>query len=496
MTLSALLADRAGKSRTDTFIKCGSEKLSYGEADSRVTACAAGLSSLGLTQGGRAAILMENCPEYIISYFAILRAGGVAVPLNTFLTPDEITYILNDAGCQLLIYDRAFAGHAEKVAPQVPGLKPVITDEIPGGEVALKGGTDDGPAVFLYTSGTTGFPKGAMLSHANLLSNAAASADALAVTDRDRFLVFLPLFHSFTFTACVLVPLYSGARIVLLRSVKPFSRVVKSIVRDRITLLAGVPAVYNILSRKKLPFYIKYVLKIILNLRACISGAAALPEDTLRNFEERFRVPLIEGYGLTEASPVVAVNPLKGQRKPGSVGLPLPGVEVIVVDDAGERLPAGSTGELLVRGPNVMQGYYNLKKESEEALKGGWLHTGDMARLDEEGYLFIVDRKKDLIIVDGMNVYPREVEDKVMRHPSVEECAMVGIADGKGSETPVLFVKTKEGFPVAENDIFNHLRGHVARYKMPRRILFIDEFPKTATGKIRKPELRKRTITG
>ncbi|UCD34580.1 MAG: long-chain fatty acid--CoA ligase [Nitrospiraceae bacterium] len=496
MTLSTLLSYRAGKSRTTTLIKFGSERLSYQEVDNRVTLCTGGLISLGLKRGGRVAILMENCPEYIVSYFAILRAGGIAVPVNTFLTPDEISYILNDAGCEILIHDDAFAYHAKKIRSALQRLKPVVFDAIPRREAEERGASEGGLAVLLYTSGTTGFPKGAMLTHGNLLSNAEASASALEVTYRDRFLVFLPLFHSFTFTACVLVPLCSGASVVLLKSVKPFSLVVKSIIRDRITLLAGVPTVYNILSRKRMPFYMKYVLKIILNLRACISGAAALPEDTLRNFEERFRVPLIEGYGLTEASPVVAVNPLRGPRKPASVGLPLPGIEVSIIDEEGNTLGAGDTGELLVKGPNVMQGYYNLKEETEAALKGGWLHTGDMARMDDDGYLFIVDRKKDLIIVDGMNVYPRQVEDMVMKHPSVEECAMVGIPDGRGSETPVLFIKTREGVHAEEDEILRHLRGHVARFKMPRRIFSIDEFPKTATGKIRKPELRKWSITG
>jgi long-chain acyl-CoA synthetase len=228
-----------------------------------------------------------------------------------------------------------------------------------------------------------------------------------------------------------------------------------------------------------------------MNIRACISGAAALPEDTFHAFQKRFKVPLIEGYGLTEASPVVSVNPLNGIRKPSSVGPPLPGIEVAIVGEDGKRMPPGEIGELIVRGYNVMKGYFNKKEETEAVLKDGWLYTGDMAKIDEDGYIYIVDRKKDLIIIDGMNIYPREVEDVVSRHPSVEECALVGIPDGKGSEISILFVKKKKDIIIDEGEIRNYLKGRIARFKIPRRIVFVKEFSKTATGKIKKTELRK-----
>ena len=216
-----------------------------------------------------------------------------------------------------------------------------------------------------------------------------------------------------------------------------------------------------------------------------------MPEKTIHEFEKKFKVPLIEGYGLTEASPVVAVNPLHGVRKPASVGPPVAGVEVAIVGDDGKRMSVGETGELIVKGGNVMKGYFNKEKETREVLKEEWLYTGDMARIDDDGYIFIVDRKKDLIIVDGMNIYPRQVEDIVLQHESVEECAMVGIPDGRGSEITILFIKKKEGVNVDEGDMRNYLRDRMARYKIPRRIIIIDEFPKTATGKIKKAELRK-----
>lgn len=437
---------------------------------------------------------MENCPEYIITYFAILRAGGITVPLNTFLTPDEISYILRDAGTKILIYSDSFSSHIEKIKGSVPGLTALKFDDIPREETTPSNLFDSDVAVFLYTSGTTGFPKGAMLTHTNLVSNAEASVKALQVTQRDRFLLFLPLFHSFAFTACVLVPIYSGASIILLKSVKPFSNVIKSIIRHRITLIAGVPTIYNILARKRIPVLMRYLLKLLLNIRACISGAAALPADTLSAFESRFKVPLIEGYGLTEASPVVAVNPLKGTRKPSSVGFPVPGVETAIMGEDGKKAPTGMVGELIVKGPNIMKGYFNKEEETWAVLKDGWLYTGDMAKIDEDGYIYIVDRKKDIIIVDGMNIYPREVEDIIMRLDSIEECAMVGIPDGKGSEMPLLFIKKKEDSVIEEAEILSSLKGRIAPFKIPRKILFIDEFPKTATGKIKKTELRKRQV--
>jgi long-chain acyl-CoA synthetase len=274
-------------------------------------------------------------------------------------------------------------------------------------------------------------------------------------------------------------------------SVKPFSNVLHSIVRDRITLFVAVPTVYTILSKKDLSFLAKLAMKLLVKIRLCVSGAAALPEATLLGFEERFKIPLVEGYGLTEASPVVSVNPLRGVRKPMSVGLPIPGVQVSILGDDGSVLPPGEVGELAVKGPNVMKGYFNREKETHAVIKDGWLFTGDMARVDSEGYIFIVDRKKDLIIVDGMNIYPREVEDFVGHHPSVEECAMVGIPESKGTEITCLFIKREENTSVDDKEIRDFLKGNVAQFKIPKRIRFIEEFPKTATGKIKKPELRK-----
>ena len=507
MTLSALLSKRAEEHPRKIFIRFEKKKLSYSEADEKISLIAGGLKKLGLNAGDRTAILMENCPEYIISYFAILRAGGIVVPINTFLTASEVSYILKDCGCRMLIYGEKFSSHAGEIKNDIPDIRILMFDEIlkisrsniiknPPIHPLTKGGKggffdEEETAVILYTSGTTGFPKGAMLTHKNLLSNAEACIKIMNLTAKDRVLLFLPLFHAFTFTVCVIVPVFAGACIVLLPSVKPFSRVIKSIFKDRITLFVAVPAIYNILARKRLPFFLKHLLKYFLKIRTCVSGAAALPEETLNTFEKRFNLPLLEGYGLTEASPVVSVNPLHGVRKAGSVGPPLPGIEVITAGDDGSFLEKGAIGELAVKGPNVMKGYFNKREETGAVLNNGWLYTGDIARIDEDGYIYIVDRKKDLIIIDGMNVYPREVEDIVLKNQAVEECAMVGIPDGRGSEIPLLYIKKRDGAVLNENELRGFLKGKAAHFKMPRRIIFIEEFPKTATGKIKKTGLRK-----
>lgn len=491
MTLSMLLSEKAASIPDRTCIRFRNRKITYAKIDRLVSRAAGGLRTLGLRVNERVAILMDNCPEYVIAYFAILRAGGIAVPINSFLVPEEISYILNDSGCRILIYSSRFLPYLEKLKRSVAGLTVTDFDGIGKEEKEPYKGEEDDVAVMLYTSGTTGFPKGVMLTHKNLLSNAEACRKAMHIVQKDRILLFLPLFHSFSFTVCVILPVYAGAQIVLLESVRPFSRIIKSVFKERITLFVAVPTVYTILVRKKMPPLMRFFLRFLLNIRACVSGASSLPAETMHAFEKRLGLPLIEGYGLTEASPVVSVNPLKGVRKPSSVGRPLPGIEAVVVGEDGKRLPNGEVGELIVKGPNVMKGYYNRKDETDAVIKDGWLYTGDLAKIDNDGYIYIVDRKKDLIIVDGMNVYPKEVEDLVMKHPSVEDCAMVGIPDGKGSEIMVLFIKKKESASVEENEIRKRVKERFAPFKVPRRIIFIDEFPKTATGKIKKTELRK-----
>jgi long-chain acyl-CoA synthetase len=490
LTLSVLLSEQAKKYPKKTCIKFENRKISYSEINELVNLGAGGFIAAGLKPRDRAAILMDNCPEYIVAYFSILRAGGIAVPVNTFLTADEIRYILKDSGCKVLVYSDTFSSRIEHIRKNMPEVNALTFRELPESHGRFESGEDSETAVLLYTSGTTGFPKGVMLTNRNLRTNAEACMKVMRLSARDRILLFLPLFHAFSFTVCVILPVLSGATIVLLKSVKPFSKIIKSVIRDRITFFVAVPTVYTILSKKKMNAFVRYVFRFFIAIKACISGASALPESTIHEFEKKFRLPLIEGYGLTEASPVVAVNPLYGERKCASVGPPVPGVKAALVGDDGGRMPVGESGELVVSGDNVMKGYYNKPEETGEVLRAGWLYTGDVARIDEDGYIYIIDRKKDLIIVGGMNIYPREVEEVVIQEQAVEECAMVGIPDGRGSEITALFVKKKEHAIIDDDRIRKLMKGSVAPYKIPKRIVLIEEFPKTATGKIKKNELR------
>jgi long-chain acyl-CoA synthetase len=338
-------------------------------------------------------------------------------------------------------------------------------------------------ALIIYTSGTTGHPKGAMLSHANVLSNVASCKVELLAVGEDRFVVLLPMFHSFMLTVGVLLPMLIGGSIVLIKTLHPPKNVIQEIIQHRATLLPAVPQFFRALAQCPLPAESP--------LRLCISGGAPLPAETLREFTARFPIPLLEGYGLSEASPVVSFTPIRGPWKAGSIGRPITNVEVTIQDDAGDILPPRQVGELCVRGPNVMQGYWNLADETAQALRGGWLLTGDLGYVDEDGYFYITDRKKDMLLVNGINVYPREVEEVLYKFPGVKEAAVIGVPDARRGEQPLGFVAAQEGIALDESVLQEFLRERLADYKVPRRIVFLPALPRNATGKVMKTELRK-----
>lgn len=506
MTLVAMLEESARKFGPKKALVFGKRKISFRQLDDYAKKLSEGLIRLGIKTNDKVGILLGNCPEFVISYFGILGSGGIVVSLNTLLKADELKYILNDCEAKAIITSREFLEVALQLRLRIESLKDIIVidgsvagtvsfaqlmEETTAEQIRRKIEPDE-VAVILYTSGTTGYPKGAMLTHTNLLSNTTAGVEAIKITKRDNFLCVLPMFHSFTSTVCILMPLYAGATIVIIESLRHFTRVVSAIVKNRVTVFIGIPPLYNVLANSRVPrILVSRFLKLLNPLRLCISGAAPLPIEVLEKFERKFRIPLLEGYGLTETSPVVSINPLKGTRKPGSVGLPLPGVEVRVVDEKGRELSPGEVGELLVRGPNVMKGYYNLFKATEETIKERWLYTGDMAKIDDDGYIYIVDRKKDLIIVRGLNVYPREIEEVLYAYPPIAEAAVIGIKDEHKGEVPIAFVALKEGATAEESDIIHFCRKKLASYKVPRSIEFRKTLPKTPTGKILKRALRK-----
>lgn len=444
---------------------------------------------LGVQPGDRVAIWLNNCPEFISALFGVLHAGAVAVPVNCFLKADEVGYILDDSGARVLITEAAMQATVARLAATRPALQLWNKEELPPADTP--GPADFTPqarnredlAVLIYTSGTTGHPKGAMLTHGNLLHNVASCRKVLEAVDADRFALVLPMFHSFMLTVCILLPLMVGGSIVLVRSLHPPKNLLLEILRHQATILPAIPQLFRALAGVPPPPN--------LSLRLCISGAAPLPVDTLHDFNARWPARLIEGYGLSEASPVVSLNPIRGEQKPGSIGLPIPEVEISIRDDTGRELPRGQVGELCVRGGNVMRGYWQQPDETARTLRDGWLYTGDVGYMDADGYTFITDRKKDMLLVNGINVYPREIEEVIYRFPGVKEAAVIGQPDPRRGEQPVAFVAVNDGQTLDTAALLAFLKEHLADFKLPRIILQVPALPRNATGKVLKTELRK-----
>jgi long-chain acyl-CoA synthetase len=451
------------------------------------------LRRLGIGPGDRVAVLLPNCPEVIQSYAAILKVGAVIVPTIFLLSPAEILRILEHAGVRLVITAPDLAwkidgwpGRVVQVGGGGSGAGGLAYEELLAGEpdaFPAVDRADADPAVVLYTAGTTGQPKGVALSHGNLAANARATA-SLYELDREAWaLAALPLSHSYGLTLMNAGNLL-GTRAVLLRWFSP-EGVLEAIQTYRVQAMAGVPTMWVYLL--SVPDPERFDTR---SMRIWSSGAAPLPVEIVEPFERRFGGRLLEGYGLTEAGPVVSAHRYSGPRKLGSVGSPIPGVEVRIVDDEDRPLPTGDAGEICVRSPGVMLGYYRMEAETAAVLRGGWLRTGDVGRLDEDGFLYIVERKKDLIIVGGLNVYPREVEEQLYAHPGVAEAAVVGIPDPAHGEAVVAFVVGKPGERPSADQVIAFCRERLARFKCPRDVRFVDALPKSPIGKTLRKELR------
>ena len=491
MHLADAFSQMASRSGPKTAIFWGDEEYTYEQLLRQTNALAAHLrDELGVQPGHRVGVWLRNRPEFVPVVFGVLRAGAVVVPINNFLKAEEVNYILADAGIDLVITDAALADQLPKLTAARPRLKTWLVEAFSqlresGGDSAFR---DHPPrqaadlAVLIYTSGTTGRPKGAMLSHANLLSNVVSCRQVLTADEGDRFVVLLPMFHSFMLTVGIFLPLLIGGSIVLIKSLHPPKNILEEIFKHRATILPAIPQFFRTLANAPRPPEFP--------LRACISGGAPLPAEILREFNAKMPIPLVEGYGLSEASPVVSINPLQGSQKAGSIGVPIPGVEVSIQSEAGAFLPPGQTGEVCVRGPNVMLGYWNQPEETAQVFRDGWLLTGDVGHRDEEGYFFITDRKKDMLLVNGINVYPREIEEVIYRFPGVREAAVIGIPDARKGEQPLAFIVCNEGSSVDEKALGQFLRGKLADYKVPKRMVVIPALPRNATGKVLKTTLR------
>ena len=492
-------AKRFSKHRAIVF---GGRTLDYAAFDSLSDRFAAALAAQGIQKGDRVGLYCVNSDAFAIAYFGIVKAGAVVVPINLLLNPKEIAFILSDAGAKALVYHEAFATAVQSLKSNVQSLEFAIC----AGDVKASGAdlsfrdflmtSQPAPqiqfdpvtdlAAIIYTSGTTGHPKGAMLTHRNLASNTASVMSALQLKPgEDVLLVVLPMFHAFAATASMLTPLLNGCTIIPMPRFEP-ETAAKIIEAEKVTHFMGVPSMYTVFLH--LPD--EYVPKFR-PLKYAISGGAAMPVEVMRKFEARFGKLIYEGDGPTECSPVTCVNPIGGLRKPASVGKPVPSVEMKIMDEQGRELPHGQIGEICVRGPNVMKGYWNLPKETAEAFFGEWFRTGDLGTEDDDGYFCIVDRKKDMIIVNGMNVYPRMVEEVLYKHPAIREAAVIGEPDELHGEIPVACIALRDGAKLTAAEVRAFCRDNLGRHEVPKKVFFMPELPKNAAGKIMKRELRK-----
>ncbi len=491
LNLASILTVSAEREPQRPAIRLGDARLAYADLDQRSARLATLLQQRGIGQGDRIGVMLPNVPEFPVAYFGVLRAGGIVVPMNVLLKRREIAFYLEDSGAKLLLAWHGFAGEAQEGAADA-GAE-LVTVEPEGFAATLEGlapapgvaDTDeDDVAVILYTSGTTGKPKGAELTHANLSRNAEISSRTTCeVGAGDVVLGALPLFHSFGQTVGMNASLRVGACLTLVPKFDP-GEALETMQRDRVTHFYGVPTMFGALLHH--PQRERFDTSA---LRTCITGGASMPVEVLRGFEEAFGCVVLEGYGLSETSPVASSNHPDMERKPGSIGTPIEGVEMRVVDEDDHPVPQGEVGEIVIRGHNVMKGYWQRPDATAEAMRGGWFHSGDLARTDEEGYFYIVDRKKDLIIRGGYNVYPREVEEVLYEHPKIREAAVVGVPHDEWGEEIGAAIVLHEGEELSPEEVSAFVKERIAAYKYPRVVWFLDELPKGPTGKILKREI-------
>jgi long-chain acyl-CoA synthetase len=500
-SLGQMLARTAARLPQKAAITFRGQPTTYTELDRRANQVANGLIGLGVQPGDRVALYLHNIPLFIEAFYGILKAGAAVVPMNPLYKQGEVEYILQDSGAKAILTFAPFAPVAVAAAANAPELRHVVVaspEDIPGTQPwrsTFGEASEAAPSVAVgaselaalpYTSGTTGRPKGAMLSHGNMISNCeqCTRVERIKPSEDDVVWIALPLFHSYAMNVAMNLAVMHGASMALIERFEP-AAALQSVQDNRCTILYGAPPMF--VAWAQMPNIREYELA---SVRYIASGAAALPVRIMELFEGLAGVPISEGYGLTEASPVVTSNAAGPATKPGTVGPAIPGVEVKIVDENGSELPAGELGELICRGPNIMQGYWQQPEATAETLRDGWLHTGDLATVDADGYYSIVDRKKDMIIVSGYNVYPREVEETLFRHPAVAEAAVVQYPDPYQGESVMAYVVLKPGQEATEQEIIDYCRAQIAVFKCPRKVIFRGELPKNNTGKVLRRELR------
>ncbi len=519
--LYQFLSDSAAKSPDHPAMNFYGKSISYRELDEQSTRFANALRSFGIQQGDRVAIMLPNTPQCVIGYYGALKAGAIVVMINPLYVEREVEFVLADSGAKVMLALDLFYPRIEKVKDKTSVEKIILTnvrDYLPGLlwllyplkakregqwvkvdkrpplydflDVLKSAGTafskpdydPEDTALFQYTGGTTGQPKGAMLTHRNLVCNAIQAAEWTKMRQNGEIvLAVIPFFHAYGLTTCMNATLYRGGTLILLPRFQT-KDVLKAIQKYRPTIFPGIQAMYVAINN--FPDAEKFDLS---SIRACVSGAGPLHLEVQERFESLTGGKIVEGYGLTEASPVTHVNPLAGKRKKGSIGLPISDTDAKIVDlETGQKeLPVGEIGELAVQGPQVMKGYWHRPdEETAQMLRNGWLHTGDIAKMDEDGFFYIVDRKKDMIKTKGENVYPREVEEALFRHPKIKEAVVAGVPESFSVEVIKAYVVLKEGEQATAEEIIEFCRGDLAKFKVPKFIEFRKELPKTIVGKV------------
>ncbi|UTI66400.1 long-chain fatty acid--CoA ligase [Paraconexibacter antarcticus] len=491
-SLAGFLTESAARNPDHPALRLDDVVLTYGQLNGATMHVAGMLQEKGIEPGDRVGIMLPNVPHFAIAYYGILRAGGVVVPMNVLLKGRETAFYLKDPGAKAVFAWKDFAEAAQTGADEA-GAECIVVD--PTGFIELIGSApvacetpveraDDDTAVILYTSGTTGTPKGAELTHGNMRRNAIAATELFGLGEDAVALGALPLFHSFGQTCGLNATMRAGGVLTLIPRFDP-GKALEIIQRDKVNVFEGVPTMFGaILHHPDAGSFDTSTLKV------CASGGSAMPVEVMKAFEEKFGCKVLEGYGLSETSPVASFNHPDRERKPGSIGTPIAGVEMKVVDDEGNDLPAGEVGEIAIKGHNVMKGYWDRPDATAEAIKDGWFFSGDMAKVDEDGYFFVVDRKKDLIIRGGYNVYPREIEEVFYEHPAVREAAVVAMKHDELGEEVGAAVALKDGEDVTPEELQAFVKDQVAAYKYPRRVWLVDELPKGPTGKILKREIQ------
>ena len=491
--LATNLTTTASKTPDQTAITIDGLHIGYAQLHGMAAKVAGELREAGIEPGDRVAIILPNVPAFPVVFFGVLLAGGIVVPMNPLLKSGEIDYFFTDSGAKIAFVWPDFVDEAVKGAANA-GTRVIECGPTGPVEGALVAGSpiaeateraDDDTAIILYTSGTTGRPKGAELTHSNVHLNALRSATVIQeIRSDDVVMGCLPLFHVFGLVVGLNASVIAGSTLALIPRFDP-GKAIAVIGKERVSVMQGVPTMYAAILHHPDADSLDAS-----SLRTCVSGGSAMPLEVMKGFEDKFGTMILEGYGLSETSPVASFNMIDKERKPGTIGLAIPGCEMRCVDEFGAEVPVGEVGEIAIRGDNVMKGYWNKPEATAEAIPDGWFRTGDLATMDEEGYFTIVDRKKDMILRGGMNVYPREVEEVIYTHPDVLEVAVVAIPDELMGENVGAAVALREGSTATPEDIIEFTKERIAAYKYPRRVWVVPELPKGPTGKILRREVK------